>query len=183
MEAFSIFWVIFVIAVGSLAHAKNRSVVGWIALAIFFTPIVGIILLCLPKIEELTITAEEPITLYKPASTSEEPITLYEPANTSDIIDSFLDQESKKCPACAEFIKLEAKKCRFCGEELDPDEVKRQIETRRVEIADRLAKQRKGKKQCPQCGSWDLHWAVIEGGGMGHWCDNCKKSLNAMGVA
>jgi predicted amidophosphoribosyltransferase len=35
-----------------------------------------------------------------------------------------LDNETKKCPACAENIKLEAKKCRFCGEEIDPEKEK-----------------------------------------------------------
>jgi len=77
-----------------------------------------------------------------------------------------VDAETKKCPACAEAIKLEAIKCRFCGEEFDSEEVAKQVEARKAEIDEelRLAKEREGKTQCPQC-------------------DNCKKSLKAMGVA
>jgi hypothetical protein len=166
---FGISWLIVVVIVGALAHAKNRSVAGWMALSILFPLIVGIILLCLPTIEEVAVTPIKPILPSQAAGSSD--------------TDTLLDQETKKCPFCAELIKLEAKKCRFCAEKFHPDEVERQIETRRVEFADRLAKQREGKTQCPQCDNWDLRWATIEDGGVGHWCDNCKKSLKAMGVA
>ena len=44
-----------------------------------------------------------------------------------------------------------------------------------------MAPEKSGSKQCPTCGSWDVRWAVIEDGGLGDWCDNCKKSLRAMG--
>ena len=99
-----IVWLIFTIAVGALANAKNRSVVGWVALSFFFSPLVGIILLCLPKLPEVVSVLAE--------THSEEEL---------------LEAESKKCPTCAESVKLEAIKCRFCGEEFDPGEVESQV--------------------------------------------------------
>jgi hypothetical protein len=45
-----------------------------------------------------------------------------------------------------------------------------------------MAPEESGSKQCPTCGSWDVRWAIIEDGGLGNWCDNCKKSLKAMEV-
>ncbi len=157
-----IIWLIFTIPVGVLANAKNRSVISWVALSFFFSPLVGIILLCLPELPEVvSVLAETP---------SEEEL---------------LEAESKKCPACAESVKLEAIKCRFCGEEFDPGEVESQVAEKRAEIKKllELEKEREGKKRCPQCGNWDTRWATIEDGGVGHWCDNCKKSLKAMGFA
>lgn len=44
-----------------------------------------------------------------------------------------------------------------------------------------MAPDKSGSKQCPTCGGWDVRWAMIEDGGLGEWCDNCKKSLRAMG--
>ena len=113
------------------------------------------------------------------AGTPENAIALYEKQELTKPVS--LEQETKKCPACAETIKLEARKCRFCSADLDPEEVARQVASRRAELEEDLAKKKEGKVQCPDCGSWDLRWAVIEGGGMGYWCDNCKKSLDAMG--
>ena len=31
-----------------------------------------------------------------------------------------LQQDSRKCPACAELIKREASKCKHCGEKIEP---------------------------------------------------------------
>ncbi|MDI6794205.1 MAG: hypothetical protein QME81_15310 [bacterium] len=45
--------------------------------------------------------------------------------------DISIEDEVKKCPACAETIKLEAKKCRFCGEIFDQESVQKQIKERR----------------------------------------------------
>jgi predicted RNA-binding Zn-ribbon protein involved in translation (DUF1610 family) len=93
-----------------------------------------------------------------------------------------LNQETKICPECAETIKLKAKKCRFCGAELDPEQVAREVQARRVKLSEKLDKKRQGKLQCPQCGNWDVRMALTEDGSQGHWCDTCKKSLKAMGV-
>ena len=43
------------------------------------------------------------------------------------------------------------------------------------------AKEEAGSKQCPTCGSLDVRGGTtIEGGGIGDWCPNCKKSLYKM---
>jgi hypothetical protein len=43
------------------------------------------------------------------------------------------------------------------------------------------AKEEAGFKQCPTCGSWDVRGgAMVEHGGIGDWCDHCKKSLYKM---
>jgi len=93
-----------------------------------------------------------------------------------------LENMTKKCPACAENIKLEARKCRFCGEEIDPEKVGRQLFIHRTEQADATAKQKEGKKQCPECKSWDVYQAMLKDGGMGDYCPNCQKSLKDMAL-
>lgn len=157
-------WLVFTIVVGILANNKNRSVPGWVILSLFISPLLaGILLLVLPKIELL----------------KEEDSVSIKTTTTGEIL---LDDEMKKCPSCAESIKLEAKKCRFCGEVLNSEEVAKEVEKRKLELAAKQEKEREGKKQCPQCGSWDVHTAMIEGGGMGDWCPHCKKSLKKMKV-
>jgi hypothetical protein len=103
-----------------------------------------------------------------------------------------IENETKKCPACAETIKLEAKKCRHCGEVFDKIDVDNQIEQRLAELKlkqqksledfkDKMEKTAKGLKQCVTCGNWDVYRAVIEDGGQGDWCPHCKQSLQKMG--
>jgi hypothetical protein len=43
------------------------------------------------------------------------------------------------------------------------------------------AKEKAGSKQCPTCGNWGIRGgAMVEHGGIGDWCDHCKKSLYKM---
>lgn len=86
-----------------------------------------------------------------------------------------LENETKKCPTCAETIKLEALKCRFCGETFDPNEVKREVD-QRLAILQLVTNDGK-QKECPQCHKADAYWAHIEDGSMGYWCPNCESSL------
>jgi rubredoxin/uncharacterized membrane protein len=86
-----------------------------------------------------------------------------------------IDDETKKCPECAEIIKLEAKKCRFCGHLFDANEVGMEIEKRKGEIKDAFDE----RDKCPNCKSQFVR-AYIEDGSMGDWCPNCKESLKKM---
>ena len=77
------------------------------------------------------------------AGSPESAISIYLEQKKSQALS--LENPTKKCPACAETIKLEAKKCHFCGEEMDPEEVERQLKVHRAEIADAKAKKEEGK--------------------------------------
>jgi len=114
------------------------------------------------------------------AKTPANAVSLYLKEKTSQSLS--LENMTKKCPACAETIKFEARKCRFCGEEIDPEEIERQLAIHRAEQADAIAKQNEGKKQCPECKSWDVYQTMLKDGGMGDYCPHCQKSLKAIAL-
>ena len=57
MEVFLV-WLVFVVAIGSWASGRGRSFLGWVLIAIFFTPILAAIgLLILPRREDGPVAA------------------------------------------------------------------------------------------------------------------------------
>jgi predicted RNA-binding Zn-ribbon protein involved in translation (DUF1610 family) len=160
---FLLIWVLFGVGCAIAAANKKRSAAGWFFIGMLLGPF-GLLFILL-----LSPLAAPPSRSYPAPSPPVLP--------TGEVS---LDQETKKCPACAETIKLEALKCRFCGEALDLQEVTRQVADRRAALAEDLEKRTAGKVKCPRCGQWDVYRAAIEDGGQGHWCPNCKISLEKL---
>jgi hypothetical protein len=89
--AFVAAYVFFVWVARKIAVDKGLDPTPYFALAIFLTPLVGIIAAIVAKPNAAKVDAQ------RLASGTE-----------------------RKCPFCAELIKVEAKVCRFCGRELSP---------------------------------------------------------------
>ncbi len=94
------------------------------------------------------------------------------------------DEHEKKCPMCAEYIKLEARRCKHCGHEFSKEEVKRQIEGVKQEIAEKRPPEPKEKKDpseletpppdeiAARCG--DCHYPLRSGQ---RRCPKCQKEV------
>jgi hypothetical protein len=154
MIALPIIWILFGVAAAMAAANKGRSGCGWFLLGVLLGPF-GLIFALLAK---PVIHSEEDAS----------PVVSPPPSRS-------IDQETKKCPQCAEQIKLEALKCRFCGFDFNTGEVARQVSARQAEIDKEMSKLRAGNKQCPRCGQWDVYQAYLPDGGFGDWCPHCKK--------
>jgi len=96
----AILYVIFMTAIGALAHRKGRSVLGWLVLALLFSPMVGVILLALPSLRP------DPVAVM--------PDVRYDPPSPPRHL-TF----EKTCPRCAEIVKQAAKVCRYCGHDFE----------------------------------------------------------------
>ena len=185
-----IIWILFGIGAAIAASNKGRSGFGWFWLGVLLGPFGLLFVLLIPKVDTSmpgtfegkypTSTAvSNPLNLPPGASTTVMGLTAI---NTPESEIS-LDQETKKCPQCAEIIKLEAKKCRYCGEILDPKEVENivrahlaPLEEERARLAMEMTRRATGQAYCPGCDRWDIYpHASLGDGSVGPWCPHCQQ--------
>jgi len=105
-------YIVFMAAICAwLAGQKHRDPVGWGILGFLF----GILALIALGLSPVRITSAGEVNegeSVRGKSADETPT---------------LDDQLKKCPACAEMIKLEALKCRYCQHEFDADRVAEEV--------------------------------------------------------
>ncbi|NFV80027.1 double zinc ribbon domain-containing protein [Magnetospirillum aberrantis] len=110
-------WIVFAVVAGIAASARNRSVVGWVLLALLLSPLVALILLAfLPavKVEE---DAPGRFTAC-PECGALGPAKALKCGKCGAEFTAPPPPDTRACPFCAEEIKVAAIVCKHCGREV-----------------------------------------------------------------
>lgn len=110
-------WMMCVVFAGALAASKNRSVIGWVLIAFFLSPLFGLMVAFFPKLER---PAPAPVVGGCPKCGR--PIKAGAKVCGScfaDIPPPAVYTDTKVCPFCAETIKAAATVCRYCNRDLN----------------------------------------------------------------
>lgn len=118
-------YLMFCIGVGMTASAKGRSGVAGFFLSLFFTPILGgIIVGLMGSAQKQQAATEPPVERpWRRCPHCQKRIMEYARICgycQSNVVPLVVVEDTRKCPYCAEEIKAEAIVCRYCGRDMPP---------------------------------------------------------------